>query len=204
MDVDWMGSQTCEPVPAKSCSWVTCVTAWGLNRDCTFLFEDGKRLSHNPLHVLLLCVEKTEHHLIRVSPEGGLHECVGLLVCWFVGLLVCWFVGLVVCLRVCCLRTYAWVGVRVCLSVCVCVCVCYIHYMHSCVQTNRHTSTITYLHTYHTYIHACIHTCIRTYRYGDIEIPTHTCLCMYDYVCVYIYISICAYIYIYMYMCVCL
>ena len=21
-DVDWMGSQTCEPVPAKSCSWV--------------------------------------------------------------------------------------------------------------------------------------------------------------------------------------
>ena len=75
MDVDWMGSQTCEPVPAKSCSWVTYVAAWGLSRDCTFLFEDGKRLSHNPLNVLLLCVGKTEYHVIRVCPEGGLHEC---------------------------------------------------------------------------------------------------------------------------------
>ena len=65
MDVDWMGSQTCEPVPAKSCSWVTCVTAWGLDRDCLFLSEDGKRLSHNPLNVLLLCVGKTEYHVIR-------------------------------------------------------------------------------------------------------------------------------------------
>ena len=55
-----MGSQTCEPVSAKSCSWVTYVAAWGLSRDCTFLFEDGKRLSHNPLNVLLLCVGKTE------------------------------------------------------------------------------------------------------------------------------------------------
>ena len=75
MDVDWMGSQTCEPVPAKSCSWVTCVTAWGLDRDCLFLSADGKRLSHNPLNVLLLCVGKTESHVIRVCPEGGLHEC---------------------------------------------------------------------------------------------------------------------------------
>ena len=77
MDVDFMGSQTCEPVPAKSCSWVTGVTAWGLDRDYFFLLEDGKRLSHNPLSVLLLCVGKTEYHVIRVCPEGGLHECVG-------------------------------------------------------------------------------------------------------------------------------
>ena len=75
MDVDWMGSQTCEPVPAKSCSWVTCVTAWGLDCDCLFLSADGKRLSHNPLNILLLCVGKTEYHVIRVCPEGGLHEC---------------------------------------------------------------------------------------------------------------------------------
>ena len=67
-----MGSQTCEPVSAKSCSWVTYVAAWGLSRDCTFLFEDGKRLSHNPLNVLLLCVGKTEYHVIRVCPEGGI------------------------------------------------------------------------------------------------------------------------------------
>ena len=78
---------TCEPVPAKSCSWVMYVAAWGLSRDCTFLLEDGKRLSHNPLNVLLLCVGKTEYHVIRVCPEGGLHECVcvcGVCVCVFV------------------------------------------------------------------------------------------------------------------------
>ena len=75
MDVDWMGSQTCEPVPAKSCSWGTCVTAWGLDCDCLFLSADGKRLSYNPLNILLLCVGKTEYHVIRVCPEGGLHEC---------------------------------------------------------------------------------------------------------------------------------
>ena len=40
-----------------------------------FFSKDGKRLSHNPLNLLLLCVEKTEYHVIRVSPEGGLHEC---------------------------------------------------------------------------------------------------------------------------------
>ena len=41
-----------------------------------FVSEDGKRPSHNPLKVLLLCVGKTEYHVIRVCPEGGLHECV--------------------------------------------------------------------------------------------------------------------------------
>ena len=101
MDVDWMSSQTCEPVPAKSCSWVTCVTAWGLNRDCTFLFEDGKRLSHNPLNVLLLCVGKTEYHVIRVCPEGGLHECVCVCLC--------------VCVRAC-VRACARACLRVCVS----------------------------------------------------------------------------------------
>ena len=45
-------------------------------RTCSiFVSEDGKRLSHNPLKVLLLCVGKTEYRVIRVSPEGGLHEC---------------------------------------------------------------------------------------------------------------------------------
>ena len=120
-----MGSQTCEPVPAKSCSWVTCVTAWGLNRDCTFHFEDGKRLSHNPLHVLLLCVEKTEHHLIRVSPEGGLHECVGLLVCWF----GCVFARV--------LPAYVCVGGCACVSQRVRVCVCLLHTLHAFMRTNK-------------------------------------------------------------------
>ena len=72
------------------------VAAWGLSRDCTFLLEDGKRLSHNPLNVLLLCVGKTEYHVIRVCPEGGLHECVCVCVC------VCACVGGVgVCVCVC-------------------------------------------------------------------------------------------------------
>ena len=73
------------------------VAAWGLSRDCTFLLEDGKRLSHNPLNVLLLCVGKTEYHVIRVCPEGGLHEvcvcvwgvCVCVCVCVCVFVLLC-------------------------------------------------------------------------------------------------------------------
>ena len=124
-------------------------------------------------------------------------------VCWFVGLLVCWF-G---CVFARVLPAYVCVGGCACVSqrVRVCVCVCYIHYMHSCVQTNRHTSTITYLHTYHTYIHACIHTCIRTYRYGDIQIPTHThvYVCMIMYVCTSTFPYVHIYIYVYVYVCVC-
>ena len=61
--VRWTGKRTCRSVPGcQQHSWIG--------------HKYGKRLSQNPLHILLLCVGKTEYHVIRVSPEGGLHECV--------------------------------------------------------------------------------------------------------------------------------
>ena len=72
LPVKQWGTLHCVPAACDTFNYASCVL---LPHPYLFLSEDGKRLSHNPLNVLLLCVGKTEHHVIRVCPDGGLHEC---------------------------------------------------------------------------------------------------------------------------------
>ena len=72
LPVKQWGTLHCVPAACDTFNRASCVL---LPYPYLFLSEDGERLSHNPLNVLLLCVGKTEHHVIRVCPEGGLHEC---------------------------------------------------------------------------------------------------------------------------------
>ena len=78
LPVKQWGTLHCVPAACDTFNRASCVL---LPHPYLFLSEDGKRLSHNPLNVLLLCVGKTEHHVIRVCPEGGLHECACMCVC---------------------------------------------------------------------------------------------------------------------------
>ena len=63
LPVKQWGTLHCVPAACDTFNRASCVL---MPHPYLFLSEDGKRLSHNPLNVLLLCVGKTEHHVIRV------------------------------------------------------------------------------------------------------------------------------------------